>query len=240
VDKVDVGKIRTVKSDPALMLSGDENLIEVNVAVHYAVKKAFDFIYRVTEPQKLVKFAGESAVRQIISQETVDYILTAGKTKIQEETLKLAQRVLDDEQAGVRLLNVQLLQAAPPGDVMGAFRDVASAKEDKVTYLNEAYAYQNEVVPISRGQAAEIVAEAAGYSKEKVNRAQGEAQGFKDRLEAYQKSRDITEARMYIETVEKILPGVDKLIVDSRIDLETTDLWMLKSKATAKFLKEVE
>jgi len=240
VDKVNVSKIQTVKSDPVLMLTGDENLIEVNVAVHYAVKKAFDFIYRVTEPQKLVKLAGESAVRQAISQETVDYILTTGKTKIQEETLKLAQRVLDNEQSGIRLLNVQLLQAAPPDAVMGAFRDVASAKEDKVTYLNEAYAYQNEVVPVSRGQAAEIVAGAAGYQKEKVNRARGEARGFLDRLEAYQKSQDITEARMYIETLEKILPGVDKLIVDSRIDLETTDLWLLKGKTASKILKEVK
>lgn len=240
VDKINVSKVQTVKSNPALMLTGDENLIEVDVAVHYTVRNAFDFIYRVTEPQKLVRFAAESAVRQVISQETVDYILTTGKTKIQDETLSLAQKVLDKEQAGIRLLNVQLLQANPPEAVMGAFRDVASAKEDKVTYLNEAYAYQNEVVPISRGQAAEVVAGAAGDRTEKVNMARGEAIGFLDRLESYQKNRDITEARMYIETLEKILPGVDKLIVDSRIDLETVDLWLLKGKAREKLLKEVK
>ena len=240
VDKINVSTVRTAQSDPALMLTGDENLIRVNVAAHYAVKDAFNFIYRVTEPQKLVKFAAESAVRQVISQETVDYILTTGKSKIQDQTLELAQRELDKEQAGIRLLNVQLLQSAPPDEVMGAFRDVASAKEDKVTYLNEAYAYQNEVVPVSRGRAAEIVDGAAGDRDQKVNRSRGEARGFLYRLEAYQKSREITEARMYIETIEKILPGVDKLIVDSRIDLETIDLWLLKGKTAGKILKEVK
>jgi membrane protease subunit HflK len=240
VDKATASNIQTVKSDPVLMLTGDENLIRVNVATHYTVKDAFNFIYRVAEPPKLVRFAAESAVRQVISQETVDYILTTGKSKVQDETLKLAQSVLDKSQSGIRLINVQILQAVPPDEVMGAFRDVASAKEDKVTYLNEAYAYQNELVPVSRGQAAGVVAEAAGYQKEKINRARGEALGFLERLKAYQKNRDITETRMYIETLEKILPGVDKLIVDSRIDLETVDMWMLKGKTASKFLKEVK
>jgi len=240
VDRVNVSNIRTVKSDSSLMLTGDENLIEVNVAAHYRVKNAFDYIYRITDPEKLVRFASESAVRQVISREPVDYILTTGKSKIQDETLRLAQEVLDREQSGIRLVNVQLLQAAPPGEVMAAFRDVASAREDQVTYLNEAYAYQNEVIPVSRGKAAETVADAAGYLEEKVNRSRGEARGFLNRLEAYQKSREITEARMYIETLEKILPRVEKLIVDSRIDIETTDLWYLKGKRTSKILKEVK
>lgn len=240
VDRVNASNIRTVKSDPTLMLTGDENLIEINVAAHYKVENAFDYVYRITDPEKLVSFASESAVRQVISREPVDYVLTEGKSKIQDETLKLAQEVLDKEQSGIRLVNVQLLQAAPPGEVMPAFRDVASAKEDKVTYLNEAYAYQNEVVPVSRGKAAEIVAESAGYREEKVNRSRGEARGFLNRLGAYQKSRQITEARMYIETLERILPGVEKLIVDSSIDVQTTDLWYLKGKTTSKILKEVK
>ncbi|NIA29826.1 MAG: FtsH protease activity modulator HflK [Actinobacteria bacterium] len=239
IDKINTSTVRTAESDPALMLTGDENLIRINITAHYAVKDAFNFSYRVTEPQKLVKFAAESAVRQIISQETVDYILTAGKSNIQNQTLELAQGELDKEQAGIRLINVQILQADPPREVMGAFRDVASAKEDKVTYLNEAYAYQNEVVPVSRGRAAEIVAEAEGYRSQKVNRSRGEAGGFLDRLKAYQQSQKITQARMYIETLEKILPGVDKLIVDSRVDIESIDLWMLKGKTAGKLLTEV-
>jgi membrane protease subunit HflK len=207
---------------------------------HYTVKNAFNFVYRITEPERLVRFAAESAVRQVISQEAVDYVLTTGKSKIQDETLMRAQEVLDKEQSGIRLVNVQLLQAAPPGEVMSAFRDVASAKEDKVTFLNEAYAYQNEVVPVSRGRAAEIVADSAGYRKAKVNRSRGEARGFLSRLGEYQKSREITETRMYIETIEKILPGVEKLIVDSRIDIETTDLWFFKGKTASKIFKEVK
>jgi len=238
VNKVNTSSIRSTYVDPTLMLTGDENLIEVGVAVHYVVKNAFDFTYRVTEPEKLVKFATEAAVRQVVSQQPVDYILTVGKTKIQNETLKLAQDVLDRQRSGTRLVNVQLVQVAPPGEVIEAFRDVASAKEDKVTYLNEAYAYRNEVVPVSRGKAAEIIAEATGYRTEKINQAKGEAQAFLDRLREYQKSREVTKARMYIETMEKILPGVNKLIVDSRISIETTDLWSIKGKIAGNILKE--
>ncbi len=240
VDKINVSNIRTIKSDPILMLTGDENLIEVSVAAHYKVKNAFDFIYRVTEPEKLVKFASESAVRQVISKEEVDNVLTTGKSVIQDETMDLAQEALDKEQSGIQLVNVQLLKAAPPEDVISAFRDVASAREDKVTYLNEALAYRNEVIPLSRGEAAEVVADSIAYREKKLNYAAGEASRFLSRLEEYRKAPDITETRMYIETLEKILPGVEKLIVDSRIDIGTTDLWYLKGKTNSKVFREVK
>ena len=240
VDKINVSNIQTVKSDSSLMLTGDENLIEISVAVHYKVKNAFDFIYRITEPKKLVGFAVESALRQVVSQEGVDYILTTGKSGIQDETMRLAQDVLDNEQSGIRLVNVQLLRAAPPDEVMSAFRDVASAREDKVTYLNEALSYQNEVIPLSRGEAAEVVADSAGYREKKINYALGDSGRFLSRLEEYEKAPQITEDRMYIETMEKILPGVEKLIVDSRIDIETTDLWFLKGDKAGKIFREVK
>ena len=121
---------------------------------------------------------------------------------------------------------------------MAAFRDVASAKEDKATYLNEAFAFENEVVPMSRGQAAEIVAKAQGERDEKVNRSQGEASAFLNRLAAYQQNKSVTEDRMYIETLEKTLSRAEKVVVDSRIKIETTDFWNLKDSLPAKVLKE--
>ncbi len=238
VEKVKTSKIRTVKSDAALTLSGDENLIEVGVSLDYTVKNAFDYVFRASEPDILVRLSMESAVRQIVSQETVDYVLTEGKSKVRDAVLQLTQETLDKTQSGIHVVNVQLLRLAPPEDVMAAFRDVASAKEDKATYLNEAYAFENEVVPMSRGQAAEIVAKAQGDRDEKVNRSQGEAGAFLNRLAAYQQNQGVTEDRMYMETLEKTLARVEKIVVDSRIKIETTDFWNLKDSLPTKVLKE--
>jgi membrane protease subunit HflK len=238
VEKVKTSKIRTVKSDAALTLSGDENLIEVGVSLDYAVKNAFDYVFRASEPDILVRLAMESAVRQVVSQEPVDFVLTEGKSKVRDLVMRLSQEILDKTQSGIHVVNVQLLRLAPPEDVMAAFRDVASAKEDKATYLSEAYAFENEVIPMSRGQAAEMVAKAQGERDEKVNRSQGEAGAFMKRLAAYQQDKNITEDRMYIETLEKTLARVEKIVVDSRIKIETTDFWNLKDGLPAKVLKE--
>jgi membrane protease subunit HflK len=238
VKLVNVGNIKTVTSDPVPMLTGDENLIDVSVVTHFLVNNAFDFSFRIKTPEDMVRFAIDSSVRQMISQEKVDYILTTGKSRIQELTLQKAQMVLDNAQSGIRLVNVQLKKAYPPDEVVSAFRDVASAREDKVAFINEGFAYQNEVVPAARGQAAEIIAQADAYQQEKINRSRGEASRFLNRQQEYQKSKDITETRMYIETMEKILPGVEKMIVDSKANIDTTDIWLLKGKIGSKIFKE--
>jgi membrane protease subunit HflK len=230
VDLVNVAKVRSAETLKSLMLTGDENLIEVGATVHYSVQNAFDFAYNVSDPEKLVALATESALRQIISRRQVDAVLTEGKADIQEQTLSAAQEILDKTRAGIRLIAVQLVKANPPDEVLPAFQDVASAKEDQVTYLNEAYAYQNEVIPASRGKAAEITAMAEAYREEKITRSRGDAGSFQSRLAAFNESREITQTRLYIETMERILPGVDKLIVDKRIDIQATDLWMLNGR----------
>jgi len=230
VDLVDVSKVRTAETQKSLMLTGDENLIEVGATVHYSVQSAFDFAYGVSEPEKIVGLATESALRQIISRHRVDTVLTEGKADIQKKTLTAAQEILNKTKAGVHLIAVQLVKASPPEEVLPAFQDVASAKEDQVTYLNEAYAYKNEVIPASRGQSAEITAKAEAYREEKITRSRGDAGSFQTRLTAFNENREITQTRLYIETMEQILPGVDKLIVDKRIDIQDTDLWMLNSR----------
>lgn len=230
VDFVNVAKVRSAETLKSLMLTGDENLIEVGATVHYSVQNAFDFAYNIAGPEKLVALATESALRQIISRRQVDVVLTEGKAEIQEQTLAAAQEILDKAQAGVRLIAVQLVKAKPPDEVLPAFQDVASAKEDQVTYLNEAYAYKNEVIPASRGKAAEITAVAEAYREEKITRSRGDAGSFQTRLTAFNENKEITQTRLYIESMERILPGVDKLIVDKRIDIQATDLWMLNGR----------
>jgi membrane protease subunit HflK len=137
---------------------------------------------------------------------------------------------LEKTEAGVRLITVQLIKANPPDEVLPAFQDVASAREDQVTYLNEAYAYNNEVIPAARGKAAEIIAAAQAYRENKITRSRGDAGSFQNRLAAFDENREITQTRLYIETMERVLPGVDKLVVDKRIDIQTTDLWMFNGR----------
>jgi membrane protease subunit HflK len=238
VDLVDVEKVRSADTLESLMLTGDENLIEVSATAHYAVRSAFDYAYGISDPDNITALAVESALRQAISLRPVDTVLTEAKDEIQQYTLSQAQAVLDDIGAGIRLITVQLTRAAPSGEVLPAFQDVASAKEDQVTYLNEAYAYQNEVIPESRGQAAEITAAAEAYREGKISSSRGEAFSFTSRLTAFNQSRDITKTRLYIETMERVLPRVEKMIIDKRIDVQSTDLWILNGRLPAQLLQE--
>jgi len=238
VDLVDVEKVRSVNTPESLMLTGDENLIEVSATAHYAVSNAFNYAYGISAPDKIIALAVESALRQNISRQPVDTVLTNAKDEIQQNTATEAQTVLNEIGAGIRLLTVQLTKASPPIEVLPAFKDVASAKEDQMTYLNEAYAYQNEIIPESRGQATETIAAAEAYREDKISSSRGEANAFTNRLSAFNQSRDITKTRLYIETMERVLPKVEKMIIDKRIDVQSTDLWMLNGRLSGQLLKE--
>lgn len=228
VDLVEVGKARKADTQNSLMLTGDENLIEVGATVHFFIADAFTYTYNITDPQQVVTLAVESALRNVVSRLSVDTILTDGKDAVQSETMAEAQAVLDKLVTGVRLSTVQLVRAAPPSGVLPAFQDVASAKEDQETYLNEAYSYKNEIIPESRGQSAEIIARAQAYAHAKIADSRGQAESFNERLLAFNESSDITRTRLYLETMEQVLTGADKMIVDKRIDIKSTDLWILK------------
>lgn len=240
VDKVQVATMRKERIPLSLMLTGDENLVELEAVVHYQVKDPFQFLYYLSDHRELVVSTVESALREIINGEAVDRILTDGKTEIQQRSMDAAQRVLDEQEAGIRLTNVQLTTVAPPSGVMEAFRDVASAREDKNTYINEAVAYQAEVVPKARGEAARLIEEARGYREEKIRRARGDAVRFLKKHQEYRKNRDITEIRLYIETLEAILPGVDKFILDKSVNVDNTELWFLKGKLSKDILRGVQ
>ena len=237
VDLINTAGIKTIETSPVLMLTGDENLVEVNTSVHYTVESPINFAYQIKDPDELVKYAVESVTRQIVSQIGIDLLLTTGKTDILEQAKTQTQEILNKALSGIRVVNVQLLQAIPPQEVIVAFQEVSSAWEDRATYLNEALAYQNEVVPVSRGEAAGMIAGAIGYRDQKINHAVGEAQNFLNRLEEYKKAPNVTETRMYIEKMEQILEKTDKIIVDSRINIGDTDLWLVKGKDPEKILR---
>ena len=225
VDRVKVDDIRRLETGSYLMLTGDENLIKVNVATHYQIKDASDYLFNLGNPERLVKDATRSALRQVVGEMVIDSILTTAKSPVLEKTKVLTQSSLDRWDSGVHVVGVQLLQADPPSGVMGAFRDVASAREDRETYVNEAYGYLNSIIPEARGKAEKIVMEAEGFRAERVNYAQGEASRFLLQHEEHGKARQVTEMRLYIETMEKVLSPVEKILINPEVKQGVMDLW---------------
>lgn len=225
VDRVKVDDIRKLETGAFLMLTGDENLIQVNVATHYQVNRASDFLFNLENPEKLVRDATRSALRQVVGEMDIDAILTTAKSLILERTRSLAQSSLDGWDSGVAVVGVQLLQADPPGEVMEAFRDVASAREDRETYINEAFGYENTVVPEARGNAARMVMEAEGVRAERINHARGEASRFLQQHAEHDTARQVTESRLYIETMEKAMPNVEKILINPEVKQGVMDLW---------------
>jgi membrane protease subunit HflK len=167
----------------------------------------------------------------------IDSILTTAKSPVLERTKVLTQSSLDGWDSGVHVVGVQLLQADPPAEVMEAFRDVASAREDRETYVNEAYGYLNSIVPEAKGKAEKIVMEAEGFRSERINYAQGEASRFLLQHQEHEKARKVTETRLYIETMEKALPPVEKILINPEVKQGVMDLWFF-GKDTKKTVIE--
>jgi membrane protease subunit HflK len=239
VNRVALTDVRMTQVPSSLMLTGDENLIEIEAIAQYQVKDASAFAYNLSEPEEMVRSAVEASLRNQINQDPMEFILTEGKGVIQERAQRIAQDLLDQQSSGIRLLAVQLIKDAPPSDVMEAFRDVASAREDKDTYINEALAYQSEIVPKTQGEAQKLIEEAQGYRGGKIHTATGDAERFASKAAEYRKNRDVTEKRIYIETLEKILPNVNKLILGENVKVDNTDLWFLKEGLGPKDIGEV-
>jgi membrane protease subunit HflK len=227
VDRVAVDDIRKLETNAFLILTGDENLINANVATHYQVKNASNFLFNLEDPTKLVRDATRSALRQVVGEMDIDSILATAKAPVLEKTQLLAQSSLDNWNAGIHVVGVQLLQADPPSDVMEAFRDVASAREDKETYINQAFGYRDSTIPEARGKAEKIIMAAEGFSAERVNYALGEAARFLQQHSQHDKARQVTETRLYVEAMEKILSPVEKILINPEVKQGIMDLWFL-------------
>lgn len=221
VRRVEIG-FRTVSAGPpvryeqvpqeSLMLTGDENIVDIDLIVQYRIRDAADFLFKVRAVHRTVQNAAEAALRQVIGSRVIDDALTDRKFEIQADIQQILQEILDNYRAGVSVVAVQLQDVHPPEQVSGAFKDVASALEDKTKFINIALGYQNDIIPRTRGLAAEIVLQAESYARERTLRAEGEAGRFNEVLAEYQKSPAVTEKRLYLETMEKVLPGLKKYI----------------------------
>jgi len=195
--------------EEASTLTGDENIVNVQFSVQYKIRDAVEYLFRVDNQAAVVQSAAEAAMREVIGTSEIDSALTDGKLKIQDDATRLLQNILDRYEVGVQIIAVQLQDVHPPQDVIEAFKDVASAREDKSRIINEAEAYRNEILPKARGQAAEMINQAQAYRATRIRAAEGEAGRFAAVLTEYQKAKDVTKKRLYYETLEEILSATD-------------------------------
>lgn len=202
-------------TEESLMLTGDENIIDVNFQVQWKVEDAVKFRFNVRSPELTVKPAAESAMREVIGRTIITGDLAEGRSKIERETKTLLQEILHAYGAGIQVVGLQLQKVDPPAEVIEAFRDVQTAKLDQERMRNEAEAYRNDIIPRARGQAERMLQESQAYREEVVARARGEAARFMSVYREYQVARDVTRKRMYLETMEEILRGMSKVVVDT-------------------------
>jgi len=202
--------------EESLMLTGDENIVNVDFSVFWVIKDAGKFLFKIQSPVETVKAAGETAMREVIAKSNLQPILTAGRSRIEVEVQDIIQRLLDEYESGIQITQVQTQKADPPDQVIDAFRDVQAARADMVRSKNEAEAYANDVIPRARGDAAKILQEAEAYKKQVVAAAEGEASRFVAIYNEYAKAKQVTQERMYLETMEKVLADIDKVIIDRK------------------------
>ncbi len=197
-----------------LMLTGDENIIDVEFTVFWQINNIFKWTFSVRNGEENVRNVAEAAMREVIGKSNFQYAQTEGRPKIEQDTKELMQKILDEYGQGVTITQLQLQRADPPADVLGAFRDVQTARADKERNINEANTYRNQVVPRAKGEAASIVQRSEGYKATIVARAKGDAQRFDQVYEQYNKAKDITAERLYLETIEEVLRNTTKVMVD--------------------------
>ncbi len=207
---------RTVRKE-SLMLTGDENILDVQFIVQYRIANLPDYVFKITDPLDTVRAASESAMREVIGRTSVDDALTTGKDAIEQSTRNLLQEILDNYRSGVNIEIVKLQDVHPPDQVKEAFKDVASAKEDREKMINEAQGYRNNLIPKARGEATKILNEALAYAEQTVLIAEGKAKRFTAVYEEYRSAKEITKQRIRIETMESILPQVRKVIADPQM-----------------------
>jgi len=203
-------------SEESLMLTGDENIVNIDFSVFWVIKDAGQFLFKIQSPVETVKAAAETAMREVVAKSKLQSILTEGRSKIEIETQDIAQSLLDEYESGIQITQVQTQKADPPDEVIDAFRDVQAARADMERAKNEAEAYQNDVIPRARGEAAKILQEAEAYKKQVVAEAEGEASRFLAIYNEYAKAKQVTQERMYLETMEKVLADIDKVIIDKK------------------------
>jgi modulator of FtsH protease HflK len=227
VNRIDIGmrliedprRGSTMRDVPeeSLMLTGDENIVDVDVSVFWLVKTngAGDYLFNIQNPEGTVKAVAESAMREVIGRSEIQPILTGARQNIETAVHDLMQKTLDSYQAGVQVTQVQMQKVDPPAQVIDSFREVQAARADLVRLQNEAETYANQKVPEARGRAAQITQDAEAYREQTVAEAKGQAARFSKVYEEYKKAPGVTRQRIYLETMERVFGGTDKIILDS-------------------------
>ena len=200
--------------EESLMLTGDENIVDINYSVFWVIKDAGKFLFNIQSPVETVKATSETAMREVIAKNNIQTILTEGRASIEVEVQEITQKILDEYGSGIQITQVQTQQADPPAQVIDAFRDVQAARADRERSKNEAEGYANDVIPRARGEAEQILQQAEAYKKEVVAKAEGEASRFLAIYNEYKDAKQVTQERMYLETMEKVLADIDKVIID--------------------------
>jgi len=231
VTLVNAENIEKIETGTQELLTGDTNLVNINLSVHYKIKNSSDYILNVSNSDTLIQSSAVTSIRRIVGESKIDDILTEGKSAIEADAQQDLQKAMDVNGTGIEIVSVQLVEAAPPQAVLASFQDLATARQDRSIYLNEALAYQNTIIPQANADAYQQVAEAEGYRQEKISTAQGDATLFSQRQEAYSASKRVTEFRLYMEAMDEILPNVQKILLGGNVKVDNADLWIPGTKA---------
>ncbi|MDX2478238.1 MAG: FtsH protease activity modulator HflK [Gammaproteobacteria bacterium] len=201
----------------SLMLTEDENIIDIAFAVQYRISDANNFLFNVSDQMDvLVRSSTEAAVREVVGKTSMDDVITSGRSIVASKTSEILQRILDRYESGIEIVSVDMQHALPPSEVKPAFDDAVKAREDEVRYKNEAEAYSNDVIPRARGKSARIIQESEAYKATVIAQAEGEASRFSSILKEYNVAPEVSRERMYLESMEKVLEGSNLVMVDQK------------------------
>jgi membrane protease subunit HflK len=214
LERVNVDQNRSVELKSQEILTKDENIVEIDLAVQYNIKEASEYLFNVVDPDTTLRQAAESALREAVGQTVMDSVITEGRDVIADDTSEQIQIILDGYNAGMRVNAVNLERAQPPEEVQAAFSDAIKAREDQERFISESEAYKNGLLPQARGDAVIALEEARAYKARVINAAQGEANRFESLLTEYEKAPEVTRERLYIESLEAVLSNSSKVIVD--------------------------
>ena len=221
VNKTEIGfrtfrESKRILSEESLMLTGDENIVDINFSVFWVIKDAGKYLFQLRSPENSIKSVSESVMREVIANSRISSVLAEGRKDIELQSIEAIQNVLDNYNSGVQFTQLQLQKVDPPDQVIDSFRDVQRARADKEKFINEAIAYRNDIIPKARGEAAKIVQESEAYKREVVARSQGDANRFNSILKSYKTNEDVTKNRIYLETLEEVLQNANKVIIDTK------------------------
>ena len=211
------GNMATIRdvSEESLMLTGDQNIIDIDFVVQWRIKNLRDYLFNIREPEGTTKIAAESAIREVIGQTTLEDALSKGRQLVEDKTKSVLQKILDGYGAGIFVAEVKMQKVEPPQPVIDAFNDVQRARQDKDRQQNEADAYRNDIIPKAEGEAARLVQEATAYREQLVKEAEGEAKRFLSVYEAYKTGKKVTIQRLYLERMQEVMKDSEKIIIDN-------------------------